>query len=167
MKKYYIIGCAVVAISCSKKGETALTTKSDSTKIIESINIARTKINDSIQLKNQQNHFRDLSGSHKLTHSGIGGGTVNFKNIGRDLYEVSGTVKSGKNYAKIEGEIKMVNEEFLNFNGKITQSIQENDNGKLDVRTKKTSFAKKGNQKYWRLQNMQNNAGFIDYIDIY
>ena len=61
----------------------------------------------------------------------------------------------------------MVSEEFLNFTGKITQSLQENDNGKIDVRTKKTSFAKKGNQKYWRLQNRINNAGFTDNIDIY
>lgn len=109
-----------------------------------------------------------MSGPHKLTHSSIGNtGTVQLKNIGRDLYEISGGAKSGKNYIKIEGELKMVSEEFMNFKGKITQSIQENDNGKIDVRTKKTTFAKKGNAKYWRLQNMMNQSGFVDYIDIY
>lgn len=61
----------------------------------------------------------------------------------------------------------MVSEEFLNFTGKITQSIQENDGGKIDVRTKKTSFAKKGNARFWRLQNRVNSSGFTDNIDIF
>ena len=109
-----------------------------------------------------------MSGKHKFTHNSISNnGSVDFKNIGRDLYEISGSAKSGKNYVKIEGELKMVSEEYLNFTGKITQSISENDNGKVDVRTKKTSFAKKGNGKYWRLQNRLNSSGFVDYIDIY
>lgn len=168
MKKYLFIFCMISLISCSKKGSEITGTKSDSTKIIESINIIRTKINDSIKIRNERNIFRDLSGSHKFTHNGIdNAGNVHFKKIGRDLYQISGGAKSGKNYVKIEGELKMVSEEFLNFDGKITQSIQENDNGKTDLRTKKTTFAKKGKNKFWRLQNMQNSSGFVDYIDIY
>lgn len=168
MKKIIFIFFAISIISCSKKASEITETKSDSTKIIESINIARTKINDSIKIRNQQNIFRDLSGSHKFIHNGIDNpGSVHFKKTGRDLYQISGGAKSGKNYVKIEGELKMVSEEFLNFDGKITQSIQENDNGKTDLRTKKSTFAKKGNNKFWRLQNMQNSSGFVDYIDIY
>lgn len=134
----------------------------------DSINNFRTKYNDSIAVLNAKNHFRDLSGNHILKHSSFSkNGNAVFQNTGRDLYKVSGGIKSGKNYVKIEGEIKMVSEEFLNFTGKITQSISENENGKVDVRDKKTSFAKKGNQKYWRLQNRMNDAGFTDDIDLY
>ncbi len=168
MKKIITCIFAISVLSCSKKTNEASGTKSDSTKIIESINIARTKINDSIKIKNEQNRFKDLSGKHKFIHNGIENtGNVNFTKIGRDLYKISGGAKSGKNYVKIEGELKMVSEEFLNFDGKIIQSIQENDNGKTDIRTKKTSFAKKGKNKFWQLQNMQNSSGFVDYIDIY
>lgn len=169
MKKISILFIFMVSVlSCSKKSDSTIETKSDSTKIIESINIARTKINDSIKIRNEQNIFRDLSGSHKFTHNGIENtGSVNFTKIGRDLYKISGGAKSVKNYVKIEGEIKMVSEEFLNFDGEIIQSIQENNNGKIDVRNRKTSFAKKGKDKFWRLQNMRNSSGFIDYIDIY
>lgn len=168
MKKIILLISGILIISCSKKENQHAAAQTAEEKRIDSINEYRQKRNDSITIKNAKNQFRDLSGDHTFTHSSISNkGSVNFKNIGRDLYEVSGNVKSGKNYAKIEGEIKMVSEEFLNFTGKITQSLQENDNGKIDVRTKKTSFAKKGNQKYWRLQNRVNNAGFTDNIDIY
>ena len=168
MKKIYLVILPFLLFSCKKTGKTSDQIIKDSLKVIDSINIARTKYNDSIKILNLKSHFRDLSGSHKITHSSIGNtGNVQLKNIGRDLYEISGGAKSGKNYIKIEGELKMVNEDFMNFKGTITQSIQENDNGKIDVRSKKTTFAKKGNTKYWRLQNMMNQSGFVDYIDIY
>lgn len=168
MKKITLLFLPFLLFSCKKTDKTSDPIETDRSKTIDSINIVRTKYNDSIQILNSKNRFRDLSGPHQLKHSSIGKtGEIELKNIGRDLYEISGGAKSGKNYIKIEGELKMVSEEFMNFNGKITQSIQENDNGKIDVRTKKTSFAKKGNAKYWRLQNMMNQSGFVDYIDIY
>lgn len=168
MKKLILLLLPFLLFSCNKTAKTSDQIVKDSLKVIDSINISRNKYNDSIKILNLKSHFRDLSGSHKLTHSSIGNsGNVQLKNIGRDLYEISGGAKSGKNYIKIEGELKMVSEEFMNFNGTITQSIQENDNGKVDVRSKKTTFAKKGSAKYWRLQNMINQSGFVDYIDIY
>lgn len=168
MKKTALLFFALLLLSCSKKENKIIPTQSAQSKRIDSINEYRKKRNDSVAIKNAKNQHRDLSGTHQFSHSSISNtGSVSFKNIGRDLYEVSGSVKSGKDYAKIEGQIKMVTEEFLNFNGKITQSIQEYNNGKIDIRTKKTSFHKKGNQKYWRLQNKLNNAGFIDNIDIF
>ncbi len=168
MKKFYLLLLPILLFSCNKLGKTSDQIIKDNLKVIDSINVSRIKHNDSIKILNLKSHFRDLSGSHQLKHSSIGNtGNVQLKNIGRDLYEISGGAKSGKNYIKIEGELKMVSEEFMNFKGKITQSIQENNNGKIDVRTKKTTFAKKGNAKYWRLQNMMNQSGFVDYIDIY
>ncbi|WP_027376762.1 hypothetical protein [Kaistella palustris] len=159
---FLLIGC----FSCSKNKSTG--PKYSAAANIDSINAARTKYNDSIKILNTKNHFRDLSGSHKLTHSSITSfGAVNFKNTGRDLYQVSGGAKSGKNYVEIEGQIKMVSEKYLNFTGKVTQRIIENDGGKTDVRSKKTSFVRTGNSPYWRFQNRVNNSGFADNIDIY
>lgn len=168
MKKIILLISGIILFSCSKNDKPRETTQSLEAKKIDSINEFRRKYNDSMAIKNAKNHFRDLSGKHQFSHSSFSNsGSVDFKNIGRDLYEVSGNIKSGKDYAKIEGEIKMVSEEFLNFEGKITQSIQENDGGKIDVRTKKTSFHKKGNQQFWRLQNRINSSGFTDNIDIH
>jgi hypothetical protein len=168
MKKIILFFVITTLISCSKKEENYENIKTNAAKIADSINASRTKHNDSIKILNAKNQFRDLSGNHIFTHGSFSKkGNAIFKNIGRDLYQVSGGIKMGKNFVKIEGEIKMVSEEYLNFTGKITQSISENDNGKIDIRTKKTSFAKKGNTSYWRLQNRLNNAGFTDNIDIY
>lgn len=168
MKKTVFLISAFLAIACNKNESKSASTKSPENQRIDSINEYRKKRNDSVAIKNAKNQFKDLSGTHVFSHSSFSNkGNVDFKNIGRDLYEVSGSVKSGKDYAKIEGEIKMVSEEFLNFNGKITQSLQENEGGKVDVRAKKTSFHKKGNEKFWRLQNRLNSSGFTDNIDIY
>ena len=168
MKKIFLFFIIATLISCSKKAENSENIKTNAAKIADSINASRTKYNDSIKILNAKNQFRDLSGNHIFTHSSFSKkGNAIFKNIGRDVYQVSGGIKMGKNFVKIEGEIKMVSEEYLNFTGKITQSISENDHGKIDVRTQKTSFAKKGKTSYWRLQNRLNNAGFTDNIDIY
>lgn len=168
MKKIILLISGILIISCSKKENQHAAAKLAEANKIDSINEHRQKYNDSVAIKNAKNQFKDLSGAHVFSHSSFSNkGNVKFKNIGRDLYEVTGSIKSGKDYAKIEGEIKMVSAEFLNFNGKITQSLQENDGGKVDVRTKKTSFHKKGNDKFWRLQNRQNSSGFTDNIDIY
>lgn len=168
MKKIPLFFICLFLIGCNKTAKNSEIIENDSLKIIDSINAVRTKYNDSIKILNAKNVFRDLSGSHQLSHSSIAKkGKINFENIGRDLYQVSGEAKSGKNYVKIEGEIKMVSEQFLNFTGTVTQSIQDNNNGKIDVRTKKTSFAKQGNRNFWRLQNRVNNSGFADDIDIF
>jgi hypothetical protein len=79
-----VLAFTAVCISCSKKQSTPASTQTDSTKITDSINAARTKINDSIKSKN---HFRDFSGTHKFTHN---------------LIKKTGSV----NFTKIEGEMQ-------------------------------------------------------------
>lgn len=154
--------------SCQKELSQQNNLASQESKRIDSINGARIKNNEVVKAKNSKNLFQDISGTHRLTHNSIANsGEIVLKKIGRDLYHVSGGAKAGKDYVKIEGELNMVSQDYLNFEGKIIQSIAENENGKLDVRKKKTSFAKKGNSNYFRLQNMTNNQGFIDYIDLY
>lgn len=167
MKNFILIISGILLSSCSKQENQSVRTKSDSTKIIESINVVRTKINDSIRLKNNRNIFRDLSGNHQLTftsdENGSIKGNVNFENTGRDAYIISGTGKSGKNTLSIQGNIHRVSEKHLNFDGKIVQNI----NGNFYTRTKKTTFLDEGKGKFWRLQDKINGSGFVDYIDIW
>ncbi len=114
MKKISLLILPFILFSCKKTNDTTHPVQTDRAKTIDSINIARTKYNDSIKILNSKNHFRDLSGTHQLEHSSIGkSGEIQLKNVGRDLYEISGGAKSGKNYIKIEGELKMVSEEFI------------------------------------------------------
>jgi len=161
------IAIAVLIVSCSKKETTPASTQIDSTKIVDSINTARTKINDSIRNKNQ---FKDFSGNHKFTHNLIKNpGTVDIKKIDgeRDHYTISGNIKSGKNSIEIKGFIAVVSDKHLNFTGEITQSISENDNGKPYTRKGTKTFASKDGGKTYRLQDMVNGSGFVDYIDIH
>ena len=166
MKKFILLSSAIFLFSCSKKESGFSQTISDSTKIIESLNLERTKINDSNRLKNNRNIFADLSGTHSLKFSSDEGtinGKINFEKTGRDLYKVSGSGKSGQNIINIEGTINRVSGRHLNFEGKIIQNI----NGTTFTRTKKTTFLDEGKGNYWRLQDKINGSGFVEYIDIY
>jgi hypothetical protein len=154
-------------VSCSKKEATSTTGKTDSIKIIDSINAARTKINDSIR---STNHFKDFSGPHKLTHNSIkGSGIILFEKIDgeRDHYNISGELKSGKNFLEIKGFMAVVSDKHMNFTGTISQSISGNENGKTDLRKGTKTFMSKDGGKTYRLQNMVNGSGFVDYIDIH
>jgi hypothetical protein len=162
-----VLAFTAVCISCSKKQSNPASTRTDSTKITDSINAARTKINDSIKSKN---HFRDFSGTHKFTHNLIKKtGSANFTKIEgeRDQYKVAGDAKSGKDYMRIQGIIKIVSDKHMNFTGSISESISENDNGKPYVRQGTKTFMSKDGGKTYRLQDMVNGSGFVDYIDIH
>ena len=167
MKQAILIISTLSILSCSKKEIENTDITSPENKKIESLNIERQKLNENIAIKNQQNVLKDLSGKHQLkfTSDEAAGfsGTVNFENIGRDLYEISGNAKSGKNTLAINGTIKKVTEKHLNFDGEITQKI----NGTVYKRTSKTTFFNEGKGNFWRLQNKINSSGFVDYIDIY
>ncbi len=163
MKKLFPILTLLLIISC-KKSEETLTPKVDSAKIIDSINLARTKINDSIL---SSRSFKDLSGTHSLTHDQVNGsGKISFTKIGQDEYKISGENKAGSNFVKIDGTAKMTSPKNLKFDGTITQSISDYDNGKLDVRKGKKNFSTKDGGKTFKLYESVNNAGFGDKIII-
>ena len=150
-------------VSCKKSAETK-TPKVDSVKIIDSINTARNKINDSIL---SSRAFKDLSGTHTLTHDQVNGsGKITFTKIGQDEYKIYGENKSGSNFVKIEGNARMTSPKNLKFDGTITQSISDYDNGKLDVRKGKRNFSTKDGGKTFKLYESVNNAGFADKIMI-
>jgi hypothetical protein len=168
MKRTIILLISVITIiSCSKKENSEANLLSPEAKKTESINIVRKKMNDSIAILNEQNNFGDLSGTHQLKFSSdetsAFSGTASFEKTGRDLYDLTGNAHSGKNTLEIKGSVKRVSEKHLNFEGIITQKI----NGTTYIRSKKTTFFDEGKGKFWRLQNKINDAGFVDYIDIY
>ncbi|MBN8623662.1 MAG: hypothetical protein J0L47_11140 [Flavobacteriales bacterium] len=165
MKKIFIIVLAYLLLSCNKNGNN-IPAKSDSTKIIESINVARTKYNDSIKTLNQKNNFGDLSGNHPLKFENDDAtlsGKINFIKIGRDEYQVNGRATANGNKIAVAGNIKRVSEKHLNFEGRISQII----NRKKYTRTRRSTFLNEGKGNFWRLQDKVNNDGFVDYIDIY
>lgn len=163
MKNLLPIVILLSIFSCKKTEETNIP-KVDSAKIIDSINVARTKINDSIL---SSRAFKDLSGTHSLTHDQVSGaGKISFTKIGQDEYKVSGENKNGNNFVKIEGNARMTSPKNLKFDGTITQSISDYDNGKLDVRNGKKNFSTRDDGKTFKLHESVNNAGFADDIKI-
>jgi len=163
MKKLFPILTLLLIISCKKTEETN-SPKVDSTKIIDSINVARTKINDSILASRA---FKDLSGTHILTHDMISGnGKISFTKTGQDEYKISGENKAGSNFVKIEGTARMTSPKNLKFEGKITQSISDYNDGKLDVRNGTRNFSTKDGGKTFKLHESVNQAGFADDIII-
>lgn len=166
MKKLLpVLAIIALVISCSKKETKPGSQQKDSIQIVDSINKARTKINDSIRSRNR---FRDFSGSHKFTHNLIKTpGSVNFSKISgeADHYDVSGTITSGKNKVTIKGFMAVVSDKHMNFTGEISQNISED--GKAYTRKGTKTFSSKDGGKTYRLQDMVNGSGFVDYIDIH
>ena len=166
MKKLLFIPLVLAIVACNKIGENN-SKEIDSAKIIDSINVVRTKYNDSIRKLNNKNIFGDLSGNHKLTFASDEGltltGTVTFTKIMRDGYEVKGSAKSGKNSLIIDGKADRVTEKHINFYGNITQTI----NGKTESKSKSNTFRDEGKGNFFRLQEKINKDGFVDYIDVW
>lgn len=164
-----LITILTLIISCNNKDEYEKNLATEKAEQVDSINAARKKINDSILILNEKNNYKDLTGNHIFTMASEGistlSGSVNFTKIDADEYQISGSAKSGKNTIEIAGVGKLITEEFLNFEGEISQNIKQN-GGKYTRKGKKT-FQAKGKDKFWRLQNMVNNNGFVDYIDIH
>ena len=163
MKNFFPILILLSVVSCKKTEETNVS-KVDSAKIIDSINVARTKINDSIL---SSRSFKDLEGTHSLTHDMLKGtGKITFKKIGQDEYQISGKQSDGKQYLTIDGTARMTSSKNLKFEGDIKQSISDNNNGKVDVRSGKKNFSTTDGGKTFKLHESLNNAGFADKIII-
>lgn len=163
MRKLIPVIVVLSVISC-KKSEEITDRKVDSAKIIDSINAVRTKINDSIRISRG---YKNLEGMHILTHDMISGnGKISFTKTGQDEYKISGENKRGSDFLKIEGTARMTSPKNLKFDGTITQSISDYDEGKLDIRKGKKNFSTKDGGKTFKLYESVNNAGFADKIII-
>ncbi|MGV4413795.1 hypothetical protein [Chryseobacterium sp. T1] len=163
MKKLALFLIAFSIFSC-KKAEETQSSKVDSTKIVDSINLVRQKINDSIMAKDRYNN---LVGTHVLTHDMIKGqGKIDFAKAGKDEYSIKGSLQNGNNYIKIDGVGQMISKNNLKFQGTIKQSIHDYENGKLDVRSGKKIFFTKDGCKTFKLHESVNSFGFSDQIYI-
>lgn len=168
-KNLILVTTGILIFSCSKKENPT----TESTNTTDSVNTVRTKINDSIKVLNSKNRFKDFSGSHKFIYQNDSSpkysGSVNFTKIEgeRDNYTLSGDIKSGKNNVSIKGFVQVLSPKSMNFTGEITQSISDNDNGKPYTRKGTKTFMSKDGGKTYRLQDMVNGSGFVDYIDIH
>lgn len=165
MNRSFLLFFVLLAVSCSENATGISSKNADSAKIIESINVVRTKFNDSIRILNQKNIFGDLSGRKTLTFTDdfiTFKGNVDFIKVDRDQYDVMGKAVSGKNKVSLSGVVRRVSDKHLNFEGRISQVI----NGKKFVRARRTTFMDEGKGKFWRLQNKVNGEGFVEYIDI-
>lgn len=163
MRKLIPVIVVLSVISC-KKSEEITDRKVDSAKIIDSINAVRTKINDSIRISRG---YKNLEGTHILTHDMISdNGKISFTKTGQDEYKISGENKRGRDFLKIEGTARMTSPKNLKFDGTITQSISDYDEGKLDIRKGKKNFSTKDGGKTFKLYESVNNAGFADKIII-
>lgn len=167
MKKVSLLFACIIFTACNKPKTQITENKIDSTAIIDSINAMRTQINDSIRNKNR---FPLMSGTGILTHDLIKNkGKVSITKVegNNDEYTIEGSTEFGKNYLKIKGNALRVSNKHFNFTGEITQSIQENDNGKIHTRKGTKTFLSKDNGKTWRLQEKKPNpSGFVDIIEI-
>lgn len=164
MKRMVLLLC-VTLLSCNENIEKYEQKKlADTLRVIDSINAARTVYNDSIRTLNSKNRYRDLSGYHRFTHSDIpASGKIIFTKNGRDEYNVSGKISSGNDFVEINGDVKVVTLQYLNFNGVIDQKV----NGKKFRRTAKTSFKDEKKGPFWRLQDKVDGQGFLEYVDIH
>ena len=163
MKNLFPILLLLALFSCKKSAEPPVS-KVDSTKIIDSINLVRTKINDSI-LGNRG--FKNMEGTHRLSHDMLKGtGKITFQKMGQDEYKVSGKQADGKQFLTIDGTAKMTSPKNLKFDGSIKQSISYNDNGKVDVRSGKRNFSTNDGGKTFKLYESLNSSGFADKIII-
>jgi len=163
MKKLALFLTILSIVSCKKVEETK-NNKVDSTKIIDSINVVRQKINDSILATDR---YSNLTGTHILTHNMIKGqGKIDFTKAGKDQYKINGSLQNGNDYIKVDGVGEMISKNNLRFEGTIKQSIHDYESGKLDVRNGKKIFFTKDGGKTFRLHESINSLGFSDQIYI-
>lgn len=72
-----------------------------------------------------------------------------------------------KNFMRIKGEIFVIDETTLLFNGKIEIRVDYTDKGNMSVREGYYIFKKMGKRKYYRMQNGRDVFDQTEYIDIY
>lgn len=72
-------------------------------------------------------------------------------------------------FLKIDGKLKRIDADQLTFEGTIITYIKTNNNGAPCEKNGNQTFSKKGDRKYYRLQNMKNCEGgsLVDYVDLY
>jgi hypothetical protein len=87
-----------------------------------------------------------------------------------DWFSLKGEQTNQDNeFLKIDGRLKRIDEFKLQFEGTIITYIKANNGGVPCEKKGSQIFLKKGDRKYYRLQNMVNCEGgrLLDYVDLY
>lgn len=180
MKNIIVVLVCLSFINCTEK-KTEVISENKNKEIISDknreIDSLKTVINSSkeeqtsdfedIEKEKPESELNDLSGKHSLTLHWISWekpGSIHFNKTSENTYNVSGKQAMDGQFVTIDGKITQVSKILLEFEGTIVTNT--NLDGKCE-KTGKQIFLSTKNRKYWRLQNMDNCKGAVDYIDLY
>lgn len=95
-------------------------------------------------------------------------GVADVRKMGK-TYWISGSQRSKVNqdFLKINGRITQIDATGFTFDGEITIQVYHINRGRPFTRTGLQRFTANPQRGYWRLANMRNNYGVIDYVDIF
>ena len=104
-----------------------------------------------------------------ISWDNFGEATVREDSTGK--YQISGEQRGlgedGDDYVKIQGSVLRVEDESFVFDGTIQIRVSHINGGDPYLREGKQEFRLYGNRRFWRLVDMDNGYGSVDYVDIY
>ncbi len=113
-------------------------------------------------------------GKHSFSLQWIGWekpGEVEITHLKNNKYKIVGEQKSNEtdDYVTIDGELTMLSEKRLLFEGKLVSQVSYINGGQPCIREEPLHFRATGSRKYWRLEEKQSCEGgmTVEYVDIY
>lgn len=178
MKKIFLIGFATILFACNndkqQKVNDAIEQTSDS--LVSKLNKANDTLRsaaDSLKDKLPKiaiETYKEVPITLQWIAFESSEGKAKIKNTGNGWYTISGEqTNSANEYLKINGKLKRLDANNVSFEGTIITYVKANNGGKPCEKNGKQTFAKKGDRRYYRLQQMTNCEGgrLVDYVDIY
>ncbi|TKC05682.1 hypothetical protein FA048_18390 [Pedobacter polaris] len=177
MKKIFLGVLVCLGLACSEakqdKVENAIAKTSDSLNSkLNKLNDTLNKVKDDVANKIPKVKIeieRSIPISLQwISFENQGKATLSKENDG--WFTIKGEQTNTNNeFLKINGKIKRVDQQTISFEGTIITYIKTNNGGAPCEKTGKQVFSKKGERRYYRLQNMENCAGgrLLDYVDLY
>lgn len=177
MKKIFLGLLICIGLACSEakqdKVEDAISKTGDSlSSKLNKLNDTLNKVRDNVA-KKVSNVEINIKRTIPISLQWIG-----FENQGKaevvkqsdGSFTISGEQTNSSNeFLKINGKIKRLNASQVSFVGTIITFVKINNGGVPCEKTGEQVFLKKGDRKYYRLQNMENCSGgkVLDYVDLY
>lgn len=95
-------------------------------------------------------------------------GVADIRKMGK-TYWISGSQTSRVNsdFLKIQGRISQIDSQGFTLDGTVTTRVYHINQGREVVRQGPLRFQLYGNRRFWRMTQMRNPYGTIDYVDIY
>jgi len=95
-------------------------------------------------------------------------GIADIRKMGK-TYWISGnqTSRVNSDFVKIHGRISQIDSLGFTLDGTVTTKVYHINQGREVVRQGPLRFQLYGNRRFWRMTQMRNPFGTIDYVDIY